>query len=290
MKKLKVWFDSFWGTFDKKDNFFVWVLSQTHDVEVTSENPDIIFTDSPNFQKNGNAKAVYFSGEPFFNSGACDYALTSFYVDSETHLRLPLYPLYAYDLWKFGITKSYKSILTRDYTKEILNEKSKLITYISQGAGGKCPREAIVNHFLTRMHVDCAGRHMNNHPVIPGEPGAITGSQAKIDFLRQYKFCFAIENNDEFNGYKGYTTEKIFEPMIANCIPIYWGSDLINDDFNSESFLNVKAFKDFDELADKVIEINNDKDLYIYYLMQPYVTYNKYFDMDYLVELFGKII
>jgi hypothetical protein len=73
MKKLKVWFDSFWGTFDKKDNFFVWVLSQTHDVEVTSENPDIIFTDSPNFQKNGNAKAVYFSGEPFFNSGACDY-------------------------------------------------------------------------------------------------------------------------------------------------------------------------------------------------------------------------
>lgn len=108
---MKVWFDSFWGKFDKQNNVFVWILSKITNVDVTPNNPDLIFTDNRNYKKSGSAKVVYFSGEPFYNIGECDYALTTFYVDDPRFFRFPLYLLYAYDFWQRGLTESFDAIL-----------------------------------------------------------------------------------------------------------------------------------------------------------------------------------
>jgi hypothetical protein len=284
---MRVFFDSFWGKFNKQNNIFVWILSKITDVEVTPDNPDLIFTDNRNYRKSGKAKVIYFSGEPFFNIGECDYALTSFDVhDDKRFFRLPLYTLYAYDIWQQGLTKSYDAILTKEYSKKVLLEKNKFCCYISQGGGGNCPREALVKYLDSKIRIDCVGNHLNNHPIIPGEPGTIEGSIHKIEFLKQYKFALAIENNDSFGKYFGYTTEKIFEPMVAGCIPIYWGNPNINLDFNKYSFLNVKNYENYENLFEHMVEINSNSDLFIEYLMQPYVTNNKFFDINYLIEIF----
>jgi hypothetical protein len=35
----------------------------------------------------------------------------------------------------------------------------------------------------------------------------------------------------------GYFTEKIFNPLIANCIPIYWGNKKIFNFINKKSYI-----------------------------------------------------
>jgi hypothetical protein len=47
-----------------------------------------------------------------------------------------------------------------------------------------------------------------------------------------YKYVLAVENNFEFN----YATEKIWEPLLCECLPFYWGCP------NLETYINPKAF------------------------------------------------
>ena len=49
--------------------------------------------------------------------------------------------------------------------------------------------------------------------------------------------------------------------MLAQTIPIYWGSDRVNDYFNKDRFLTLKNDdeKTIDQLINKIIEIKNDK-------------------------------
>ncbi len=287
---MRIWFDSFWGLFDKYDNFFTYILSKKYKLEISPGNADIIFTDSPNFIKPYPCKAVYFSGEPFFYINQCDVAITTFNVDDPRFFRIPLYSLFAFELLKNKYIDKLDSICVKNYSLKTIEEKNNLCAYISQGKGGDCPREDLINYCSNLINIHCAGKHLNNHPLIPGEPGTPRGSFNKIEFLKKYKFCFAIENNDSFNGYTGYTTEKIYEPMVANCIPIYWGNENIKDEFNENSFLNIKDFKSYDELIERIILINENKNLYIDYLIQPYIKENLYLNVDYLVSLFDKII
>lgn len=257
---------------------------------VTSENPDIIFSDSPSFTKKGDYKAIYFSGEPFYYINNCDFAITSFYVENTKFLRLPLYCLYAWELFNANFIEAYDSVKVKNYSRDTIKEKNNLIAYISQGKGGDCPRESLIQECSKYMEVHCAGKHLNNYNLIEGEPGTIQGSIKKINFLKSYKFCFAIENNHTFNETKGYTTEKIYEPMVANCIPVYWGNDQISSEFNENSIIEVKNFVSYEKLALKILEIGSDNNLYLDYLMQPYILNNHFFEIDYLVDLFDKII
>lgn len=287
---LRIWFDSFWGTFDKYDNFFTWILSSTNDVFVTPENPDIVFTDNRYYQKS-SALAIYFSGEPFFNINNCDYALTSFHVNDSRFITLPLYTLYAYDLFKHKIIKNFDSIKLKDYTLDKLNEKQKFCAYVAQGGGGpKSPRSHYVELINQYRNVDCAGKHLNNHSLISGEPGTIEGSIHKINFLRKYKFALAIENNESYEDYVGYTTEKIYETMVAGCIPIYWGNPLIEEHFNKESMIHVRDYND-DELLRLIASIDQNQDLFMDYFLTPYLSdKNQYLNKDYWIEIFSSFV
>lgn len=46
------------------------------------------------------------------------------------------------------------------------------------------------------------------------------GYQAKLDYLRDYRFNLCPENSDA----PGYVTEKVWHAHAAGCIPVYWGS------------------------------------------------------------------
>jgi hypothetical protein len=288
---VKIWFTYFWGKFDKYNNLFTWVLSHKYNVIVTDNNPDIVITLLPN-ERYQNAKMVYYSGEPFFDIGLCDYAMTSFYNDDFRFFRVPLYLLYNYDYLKHGFINDYSHLVKNmKDPNEILKNKTNFCSFISQGAGyPECIRTRFFLELSKYKKVDSAGTYLNNHPSVNGEAGTIEGSINKTLFLKSYKFTMAFENRQYFNGYHGYTTEKIFEPIMADSIPIYWGNPEIIKDFNTKSFINWDDYGSDEKVIEEIIRIDNDDNLYLDYIKEKYVNDDELFTVDYILSIFNKIL
>ena len=64
--------------------------------------------------------------------------------------------------------------------------------------------------------------------------------------------------------------------MSVNSIPIYWGSKEVLNDFNEDSFIYVNNFKSYELAIKKIIELENNEDLYLDILNKPWLKENKY--------------
>jgi hypothetical protein len=62
--------------------------------------------------------------------------------------------------------------------------------------------------------------------------------ERKKQFLNEYKFTIAFENY----VYPGYQTEKLYDAMQVNSLPIYCGDPFIGDVFNTHSFVNASNY------------------------------------------------
>ncbi len=253
-KKLKIYFADFWATFDKKNNYFTDILNDEYEIVLDEINPDLlIYSVFGNSFINYNCKRIFFTGEnvrPNFDE--CDFAMTFDHIDdNKRHFRLPLYTL-------FG---DVNELLKPKDIDKILAEKTKFCNFIYSN-----PRCKIRNDFFKKLskykQVDSAGRFNNNL----GKP-----VDNKLEFIRDYKFTFAFENSE----FIGYTTEKIFEPMIVNSLPIYWGNPLVHLDFNPASYLNYYDYDSDEELIDKIIELDTNPDKYAEYIREPYFHNNE---------------
>jgi hypothetical protein len=80
-------------------------------------------------------------------------------------------------------------------------------------------------------------------PKYPSYRGTV-GS--KFEVLRHYKFSVAFENCRDLQGY--VTGDKIFDPMQAGCIPLYWGAPNITDYVPAECFVDVRQFDGWADL------------------------------------------
>ena len=81
-----------------------------------------------------------------------------------------------------------------------------------------------------------------------------------------YNFGFAMENHDQ----PGYVTEKIANVFEGGAIPIYWGdADAAGEFFNPQAFINVKAYKNFEEAADAIVALSKDPERLLNMLRQP---------------------
>lgn len=98
-------------------------------------------------------------------------------------------------------------------------------------------REAFFTALSRYKPVDSPGRAMNNMPSIDPVPGRLDWD-AKIEFLRQYKFVIAFENGVR----PGYNTEKLTHAIEADCVPIYWGDPEIGRSFNVRRFINARDY------------------------------------------------
>ena len=119
------------------------------------------------------------------------------------------------------------------------------------------PRGSFRNAFFKKLnrlkHVDSAGRHFNNYgsPVVD-----------KLAFLKDYRFNLAFENSQS----PGYVTEKLIEPLLMGCIPIYWGAPDVNRDFNSSCMINVSDFPDSDAAIDYIMQADRDESIRLRHL------------------------
>ena len=195
---------------------------------------------------------VFYTGEnirPNFND--CDFAFSFDFSPSPKNYRLPLYAFYD------DVEKLVKSPDSQSEGKK----KSKFCCFLVSN-----PVSTIRNNFFVelskRKHVDSGGSVYNNLNGLVKE---------KREFIKDYKFVIAFENS----SYPGYVTEKIFEPLLEDCIPIYWGSPEINKDFNTKRFINCHDYNSFEEVIDLVLEIDDDHEKYLNYVKQPAFENNR---------------
>lgn len=95
--------------------------------------------------------------------------------------------------------------------------------------------------------------------------------ESKWETLKHYKFCICYEN---MKNQDGYITEKIFDCMVAGCIPIYWGADDIAEYVPEGCFVDRRKFQTEEQLLNFMKSMNENE----------YNTYldsmRKYFDSD----------
>jgi len=122
-------------------------------------------------------------------------------------------------------------------------------------------REKLYNKFVEKYGINenkchalgkCyGGKYSNTHKIVNGT----WESADLIEEYKNYKFVFAIENKKV----RGYVTEKIMNAFHAGCIPIYWGSENINDLFNPEAFINLSNFDSMDDCVDFVSKLSEEE-------------------------------
>lgn len=269
--KLKIFFTDFWPNFELENNFFLNLILQEYDVILTDKNPDYLFYSLfGNKFENYNCIRIQFIGEnvrPDFLKS--DYVFSFDFVNNNPrHFRMPLYILFG-DVYSLTQPKDIG---------EIMKKKTRFCNFINSNP---IPKKRI--EFFKKLSkykkVDSGGRVLNN-----------LGYRIdnKLEFISNYKFTLAFENS----SFPGYTTEKIFEPMMANSIPLYWGNELIHLDFNTKSFLNYHDFNSEDEFIERIIQLDNNDELYMEYLKQPYFVDNKvneYVDYQNIMKQFRYI-
>jgi hypothetical protein len=119
------------------------------------------------------------------------------------------------------------------------------------------PRGHIRNYFLNKLDenfkVIYAGSYKNNTGGnIPYPYNSIEFNQ----FIGKFKFIISMENSKNDT----YITEKIIHGLLANTIPVYWGSSRVFDYFNPNRILNLENENTIDNIINKMKELNENKD------------------------------
>ncbi|MCX2492581.1 glycosyltransferase family 10 [Pedobacter sp. PF22-3] len=98
-------------------------------------------------------------------------------------------------------------------------------------------REEFFRQLSKYKKIDSPGMSMNNMAWPQNNNKALKWN-VKRDFLKKYKFTISFENY----VYPGYQTEKLYDPMFSDSLPIYCGNPLVNRIFNNDSFLNTADY------------------------------------------------
>lgn len=275
-KTIKVKFTCFWDGFDKENNFLLDALKKYYNVEF-SEEPDFLIYSifGSDFKFYNNCVKIFYSEEnisPIFND--CDYAIAfDDIVFEDRYLRLPL------DSQNLKPEIQNRQNLSSDLAKRNFCN----FVYSNPNSGeGATLRIDFCKKLMKYKHIDCPGKILNNmkSDVIPRYDD--DWKRGKIDFVSNYKFTIAFENSAS----NGYTTEKLLQPFWANSIPIYWGNPLVTKDFNPKAFINCNDYKNFDEVIEKIKELDNNDNLYMEMLKQPPMQQDYKFDKQEQLEKF----
>lgn len=260
-------------------DIFIKLLSSRYKV-ITEGTPEFIFFSDENFGVSNKSYSrekytkIFFTGEncrPI--NYDCDYAITFDHITAPWHFRLPSWAI---------VPKSYERYpldhILKAHTLNI--QKTKFCTFIHRN-GGNVLRNSVFHHLNQYKKVDSVGPLFNNM-------GFTIGSDYidKLEFIKDYKFVFAFENS----SYPGYATEKIIDAFFVNSIPIYWGSETIEEDFNKDSFINANKFNTIQDLIDYIKVVDCDDQLYAEMTRQPKVKNLELLNYDKFLDWFDSTV
>lgn len=253
-RTIKIKFVDFYDGFNHSDNEFIDILRKRYDVKL-SDNPDYLFYSGFGYEHlDYKCIRIFYTGEcqtPDFNQ--CDYAIGFDRLQfGDRYLRIPLYMLFQYKK-DFLALQQHKP-----YSPKVLKDKTGFCNFVYSNCFAQDERTQMFELLSQYKKVDSGGRYRNNIG------GAVKDKKA---FQEKYKFTIAFENT----SCDGYATEKITEAFAAGTIPIYYGDPYIAEDFDEGAFVNCHRYNSFEEVVERVKEIDQDDQLYMRMLNTPAV-------------------
>ncbi len=265
MQQIKIYFCDFWKEHNFENDFFVNILKDKYDLVLEKKNPDFVICSCyGNEHRKFKCPKIFYTGEnitPDFN--IYDYAIGFDYINfQQRYLRVPIY---------FFLEKIRKTP-----AKVVQLEKRDFCSFLySNGIYADKIRVNFFKQLSKYKKIDSSGKLLNN-----------TGKRIKdkIEYLSKFKFTIAFENSSS----EGYTTEKITDAFLANTIPIYWGNPLIAEEFNPKSFICISNFQSLEDAIKKIIEIDNNDQLYLEMINAPKIIKKTNYNKD-IIDFFENI-
>ena len=278
------------------DNLYTYLLSRNYNVIIDSINPEVVFYDLPNspelfskIMEYKNCIKIFCTNEPNpyhpndidvykpattwiggLRQYECiknaDYILTSYKIDSPKNYYVPTFLFWLYHhIFISKLTSLSFFTEQKKITKDKIKDR-KFSIYLHNNNEPKRRRQ-IYEKLNNYKHIDTKSevQHLISQYL----------SLDKINLIKNYKFTFAMQNHSTVElmegqkYYPGFICEKIIDSYFANTIPIYYGNDKITEYFNEKSFINWHSFDSDESFINKIIELDNNDDLYLEYLNQP---------------------
>ena len=267
---MKVFVYGFWSGFLEKTDpvniiFFLKLLSNVFDEECnlgSLDDSDIllesVFTSNTYLKYKKWKYTFCFSGESnqrigFFcsNERLETFKLYNCLLSGEQNhknvVNIPLFIPYIY-------CNHFINKLENPTTKFKVPEKD--ICIIVSNPEGK-ERNLFFDKLEENFKIDYAGNYKNNVPKIK----YTYNTKEFQEFVSEYKFIISMDNSKDDT----YITEKITHGLLAGNIPVYWGSDYINDYFNINRFINVENMNNdtIENAINKIKSLINNSDEYL---------------------------
>lgn len=251
-------FSDFWPGFNSRNNFLLDVLiNKKVQFTITDsiEDAEIVFFSlfGRNHLKAKGLK-IFYSGESvILPKFMFDYCISMEPCSLDNFYYLP----------HWAVWDNPNKIFTPKISFETFKKKKDCCIII--GNPNAQDRIDFYNKLSRYIKVDSGGSFMNN-------VGKVFLLPQKHEFISEYKFIICFENIQQ----KGYCTEKLFEAMHCNVIPIYFGDPDVGNYFNEESFINILSSNDFEAIALKVSELLKDERKLEELWNKPWVNESKY--------------
>lgn len=264
---MKIAYVNTWGGFEEAfaDNCDSFVITRMLreafpkcEIQVGMDNSsDLVFSlyrpmvGSPSYADISKVKCkkIAFTGESYdivSTTPGCD-AYIGFDLEEDMPndvmaLRFPLYAIYHQDyLDKHGCA-SFEE-LREKFRKDKIRKISAVVSNPSNGL-----RTSLIQYLVQNGVCDSGGKVCNN-------VGEVSD---KLDFTSKYSAAIAFENLPR----KSYITEKIYEAFIVNSVPIYWGADDIELEFNPNSYIRFDSTnqESVNQSMAEIFSLLSDKD------------------------------
>jgi hypothetical protein len=261
---MKIYFDNFWDTNLNISKFKFWKHLFIFNFEYTNNinEADIVFysvfTNNRPINIYKNKINIFITFEPLhINSQNFHISLSHTENENDKNVNnISCSPQMLLSIYNSEIPRSI-FLKNRPYKINIPDKFCCFITRVY-----KHERIDFFNELSKYKKVDSYGECLNNT--------GIYASHDRYEFeklVSQYKFIITFENCQK----NMYITEKILHGYYSLSIPIYWGSKNIHNFFNKNSFIYINEYNETNikNAIDKIIEIDNNDDLYLNMVNQP---------------------
>jgi hypothetical protein len=271
---MKIEYSNMWAGFEPPKVIFNELLKSFENTD-KQFNISAVFGSVAKALKPGKIN-IHLAGEPhYLNDKRFDIILCSDFSNNNI-ISFPFFLHWLYWDEKNLVDKLY---ITPSLTKQQIPKKFCCFLV----SNPKCQTR---NNFFKLLDsikkVDSCGKHLNNCGFIM--PHGHSTQQFR-DFISQYKFIIAFENTKTGT----YITEKLINPLLANIIPIWWGTDYVTEIFNEKAFIRYNENNPLETIS-KILEIDADDNKYLQMVNQPrFIDIDK-FKQEYSLESMAKKI
>jgi hypothetical protein len=154
--------------------------------------------------------------------------------------------------------KAYPKLIANDLYKERINvirwyEKNAPQQFSLYGLGWSKPEPAFTSAKKIMRRFKRMATQIFGYKPFPSYAGEV---EDKASVYQKTKFAYCYEN---IANLPDYISEKIFDCLMNGCIPIYWGSQTIEDHIPSSCFIDRLNFKSTSDVHQFLLTIDDNQ-------------------------------